>query len=119
MHTLSLLAVLLPLVSPLVAANVHAQCDCQTWTEGGQWGYNRDLTRWLCYHLYTNIATWSEQYGRCIATSLMIDGQTWEDKCIEFGTQQGYYHFDDKGVPITNVPAIKVGAAVGHCPDRY
>ncbi|KAG6052961.1 hypothetical protein E4U17_005171 [Claviceps sp. LM77 group G4] len=122
MHALSLLAVLLPLVSPLVAANLHSQCDCRTWTdspEGGEWGYNRDLTRWLCYHVYTNTASWSEDYGRCVATVEMFDGQPWEDKCVEVGVKEGYYRFDRDGHPITNVNPIKVGAATGHCPNRY
>ncbi|KAG6117391.1 hypothetical protein E4U13_001128 [Claviceps humidiphila] len=115
MRAYSLLAVLLPLVS----ANAHAQCDCQTWSEGGQWGYNRDLTHWICYHVLTNTASFMDNYGRCVATQSLIDGQGWEDLCVKYGTQEGYRAFDNKGNPIESGPLLKVGAATGHCPDRY
>ncbi|KAG5931820.1 hypothetical protein E4U60_005750 [Claviceps pazoutovae] len=113
MHALSLLALLLPFVA---ADEGYAKCDCQTASGSGQTlTYNHDLSRWLCYHTYTNIALWSESEGRCIATQQYIAGDTWERNCIITGVQRGYYAFDAKDVPITNVPAMKVESAVGNC----
>ncbi|KAG6219805.1 hypothetical protein E4U34_003393 [Claviceps purpurea] len=60
-------------------------------------------------------ASWSESEGRCIATQQYIPGKDWETNCIIAGVQQGYYAFDNKGNPITNVPAMKVDGAVGNC----
>ncbi|CCE29402.1 uncharacterized protein CPUR_03095 [Claviceps purpurea 20.1] len=93
MHALSLFALLLP----LVAADT---------------GYSH---HWLCYHVYTNTASWSESEGRCIATVQPIPGDDWQTNCIIAGVQKGYYAFDTKGNPITNVPAMKVDTAVGNC----
>ncbi|KAG6022073.1 hypothetical protein E4U19_002551 [Claviceps sp. Clav32 group G5] len=113
MHALSLLALLLPFVA---ADEGYAQCDCQTASGSGQTlTYNHDLSHWLCYHIYTNIASWSEKDGRCVATQQFIAGDVWQQKCIEVGVQQGYYAFDANGNPITNVPAMKVDTAVGNC----
>ncbi|KAG5940547.1 hypothetical protein E4U59_002373 [Claviceps monticola] len=115
MHALSLLALLLPLVA---ADTGYSKCDCQSASGGGSvqnLSYNHDLSRWLCYHTYTNIASWSESEGRCIATQQYIPGDDWERNCIIVGVQQGYYAFDANNNPITNVPAIKVDAAVGNC----
>ncbi|KAG6026024.1 hypothetical protein E4U40_002365 [Claviceps sp. LM458 group G5] len=113
MHALSLLALLLPLVA---ADEGYSKCDCQSAIGSGQTlTYNHDLSRWLCYHTYTNIASWSESEGRCIATQQYIAGDTWETNCIIAGVQQGYYAFDSKNNPITNVPPMKVDGAVGNC----
>ncbi|KAG6114596.1 hypothetical protein E4U14_001352 [Claviceps sp. LM454 group G7] len=112
MHALSLLALLLPLVA---ADTGYAQCDCQTASGSGQTlTYNHDLSRWLCYHIYTNIALWNENVGRCVATQQYIAGDVWQQNCIQIGLQ-GYYAFDSNGNPITNVPAMKVQTAVGNC----
>ncbi|KAG5931819.1 hypothetical protein E4U60_005749 [Claviceps pazoutovae] len=115
MHALSLLALLLPLVA---ADTGYSECDCQTASgpgSGQTLTYNHDLSRWLCYHTYTNTALWSENKGRCIATQQPIPGDEWQTNCIVIGVQQGYYAFDPKGVPVTNVPAMKVDTAVGNC----
>ncbi|CCE29403.1 uncharacterized protein CPUR_03096 [Claviceps purpurea 20.1] len=113
MHALSLLALLLPLVA---ADTGYAKCDCQTASGSGQTlTYNHDLSRWLCYHVYTNTALWSESEGRCIATQQPIPGDDWQTNCILIGVRQGYFAFDNKGNPITNVPAMKVETAVGNC----
>ncbi|KAG6170534.1 hypothetical protein E4U51_000792 [Claviceps purpurea] len=55
-------------------------------------------------------------YGaRCIATQQPIPGDDWQTNCILIGVRQGYFAFDNKGNPITNVPAMKVETAVGNC----
>ncbi|KAG6156003.1 hypothetical protein E4U37_000703, partial [Claviceps purpurea] len=51
----------------------------------------------------------------CIATVQPIPGDDWQTNCIVVGVQKGYYAFDSKGNPITNVPAMKVDTAVGNC----
>ncbi|KAG6275392.1 hypothetical protein E4U47_000915 [Claviceps purpurea] len=115
MHALSLLALLLPLVA---ADTGYSQCDCQTASGAGSGQtltYNHDLSRWLCWSIYDNIASWSESEGRCIATVQPIPGDDWQTNCIVVGVQKGYYAFDSNGNPITNVPAMKVDTAVGNC----
>ncbi|KAG6306771.1 hypothetical protein E4U22_004461, partial [Claviceps purpurea] len=52
----------------------------------------------------------------CVAPGANIDGDTWQQLCIDAGVTNGYYAFDSKGAPIKNVPAIKVAHAAGKCP---
>ncbi|KAG6055807.1 hypothetical protein E4U17_002715 [Claviceps sp. LM77 group G4] len=113
MHALSLLALLLPLVA---ADDGYTKCDCQSAIgSGSTLTYNHDLSRWLCYHTYTNTASWSESEGRCIATQQYFAGDAWEKNCIIAGVQQGYYAFDSNNNPINNVPPMKADGAVGNC----
>ncbi|KAG6209988.1 hypothetical protein E4U50_002784 [Claviceps purpurea] len=112
MHALSLLALLLP----LVAADGFSQCNCQTASDNGVWTYDPVLTHWVCYKSYTSVANFDTSVGGCVDPSANIDGDTWQKLCIEAGVTNGYYAFDFKGAPITNVPAMKVAHAAGKCP---
>ncbi|KAG5949607.1 hypothetical protein E4U58_001943, partial [Claviceps cyperi] len=47
-----------------------------------------------------------------------INGDAWEDTCQQYGVKLGYYPLDAAGRPDTTKPRIKVGVAVGSCPDR-
>ncbi|KAG6227362.1 hypothetical protein E4U25_007880 [Claviceps purpurea] len=106
MHALSLLALFLP----LVAARHHKMCTCQTYTAAdGGWKTNFDLAHW---------AFWRDDAQRCFARDgsddNLIDGDTWESKCIYYGTQAGYYPLDALGYP-TSSKALKVDIALGQC----
>ncbi|KAG6300214.1 hypothetical protein E4U09_007267 [Claviceps aff. purpurea] len=103
MHALSLLALLLP----LVAADGFSQCNCQTASDDGLWTYDPVLTHW---------ASFDANVGGCVAPNANIDGDTWQQLCINAGVSNGYYAFDSKGAPIKSVPAIKVAHAAGKCP---
>ncbi|KAG5960308.1 hypothetical protein E4U58_004702 [Claviceps cyperi] len=110
---------LLTLLLPFVAANQHKHCYCRTWTAEGGWISNNDLSHYICY--YTNHAHWDPSLNRCQADDdYYLEGQPWEDACKNYGVQEGYYPFDggdDEDPDITH-PLIRVGAAVGSCPDR-
>ncbi|KAG6231323.1 hypothetical protein E4U25_007004 [Claviceps purpurea] len=105
MHALSLLALLLP----LVAANTHKQCGCRTYTADHGWETNTDLAHW---------AIWDDYAQRCAAREdtddYLIDGQIWENQCIYYGTQAGYYPLNALGYP-TSSKALKVDIALGQC----
>ncbi|KAG6310416.1 hypothetical protein E4U22_003278 [Claviceps purpurea] len=107
MHALSLLALLLP----LVAANTHKDCTCRTYTAAHGWETNPVLAHW---------ALWDDKSQRCVArpdgpVDNKIDGDTWESKCILYGTQDGYYPITPKGNPDKSQDALKVDIALGQC----
>ncbi|KAG5931818.1 hypothetical protein E4U60_005748 [Claviceps pazoutovae] len=112
MHALSLLALLLP----LVAADSFSQCDCKTASDDGKWTSDPALTHWVCYNSYANTANFDANVGGCVSTQANIDGDTWQQSCIDAGVSSGYYAFGSDGKPITNVPAMKVAHAAGQCP---
>ncbi|KAG6206716.1 hypothetical protein E4U34_008203, partial [Claviceps purpurea] len=53
-------------------------------------------------------------FARDGSDDYLIDGDTWESKCIYYGTQAGYYPLDALGYP-TSSKALKVDIAVGQC----
>ncbi|KAG5952207.1 hypothetical protein E4U58_000891 [Claviceps cyperi] len=108
---------LLTLLLPFVAANLHHQCACRTWTAGGSWIQNDDLTHYICYS--TDNAHYDDKTHRCqTENGYMFSGQTWEDTCRRYGVDYGYFPFNGGSSPDLNQVPIKVGAAVGSCPDR-
>ncbi|KAG5950398.1 hypothetical protein E4U58_001670 [Claviceps cyperi] len=114
MRTFSLLTLLLP----FVAANQHKHCYCQTWTAAGGWISNAGLTHYICYY-NSNGAYYDDKTQRCEADKdYTIDGDEWENACKKYGVENGYYPFNAAGQPDTSKPLIKVGAAVGSCPNR-
>ncbi|KAG6276617.1 hypothetical protein E4U48_001549, partial [Claviceps purpurea] len=48
----------------------------------------------------------------------VLDGETWENDCIYFGVQKGYYPIGTDGRPDTSKKMLTVGAATGSCPNR-
>ncbi|KAG6272198.1 hypothetical protein E4U48_003242 [Claviceps purpurea] len=114
MHALSLLALLLP----LVAANTHKQCGCRTYTADHGWETNTDLAHWVCNKFFRPTALWDRTAQRCAAREdtddYLIDGQIWENQCIYYGTQAGYYPLNALGYP-TSSKALKVDIALGQC----
>ncbi|KAG6057756.1 hypothetical protein E4U17_000971 [Claviceps sp. LM77 group G4] len=107
MHALSLLALLLP----LVAAKGHKLCTCRTYTAAQGWETNPVLARW---------ALWDDKSQRCVArpdgpVDDKIDGDTWEKQCAFYGTQDGYYPIDPKGLPDRSKDPLKVDIALGQC----
>ncbi|KAG6087384.1 hypothetical protein E4U30_007419 [Claviceps sp. LM220 group G6] len=109
---------LLTLLLPLVAANAHHQCDCWTWSAGGTWVQNAELTHYICTE-YRGQATYDDNSKRCVAgDDYELDGQSWENDCINFGTKKGYYPIKANGWPDYNKEIMTVGAAVGSCPNR-
>ncbi|KAG6231322.1 hypothetical protein E4U25_007003 [Claviceps purpurea] len=107
MHAPSLLALLLP----LVAAKSHKLCTCRTYTAANGWETNPVLARWVCY---------SHFFGICVArpdgpVDNKIDGDTWENRCNFYGTQDGYYPIDPKGHPDRSKDPLKVDIALGQC----
>ncbi|KAG6030698.1 hypothetical protein E4U40_007689 [Claviceps sp. LM458 group G5] len=110
MHALSLLALLLP----LVAADTHSRCTCQSWSTGQAWGVNQMLSYFVCSQDYRDVAKFNVYTNRCEGLNgYKFDGDTWEGHCKEAG--KGYYpitmdgYMDIRGMP------LKVGAAVGLC----
>ncbi|KAG6027157.1 hypothetical protein E4U40_001686 [Claviceps sp. LM458 group G5] len=109
---------LLTLLLPYVAANTHRQCDCWTWSSGGSWIQNADLTHYICLK-YPDHTYYDTKSQRCKTDDgYVIDGQIWEDDCKSYGEKQGYSPFTTDGRLDTNHALIKVGAAVGSCPNR-
>ncbi|KAG6235175.1 hypothetical protein E4U25_005159 [Claviceps purpurea] len=113
MRSFSLLALLLP----FVAANTHQQCDCWTWSAGGDWIQNADLTHYIC--LQWPIHTYfDDKSNRCkTVKGSVFYGGLWEENCIEYGTKQGYYPVRTDGT-IDTSKKMTVGAATGSCPNR-
>ncbi|KAG5951913.1 hypothetical protein E4U58_001021 [Claviceps cyperi] len=114
MHALSLLALLLP----LVAARKHKQCDCMSWSPGGQWIHNADLTHWVCNVYYQEVnydSKFDASTGRCQTDGKWkIDGDDWENQCKSEGST-GYFLLDNEGGIIDSSKLHTVGAAAGHC----
>ncbi|KAG6310427.1 hypothetical protein E4U22_003275 [Claviceps purpurea] len=116
MHALSFLALLLP----LVAAKSHKLCTCRTYTAANGWETNPVLARWVCYSHFFGIALWDDKSQRCVArpdgpVDNKIDGDTWENRCNFYGTQDGYYPIDPKGHPDRSKDPLKVDIALGQC----
>ncbi|KAG6112077.1 hypothetical protein E4U13_004432 [Claviceps humidiphila] len=109
---------LLTLLLPFVAANDHNQCDCWTWSAGGAWTQNAELTHYACTN-YRGQALYDENSKRCkTIDGNVIDGQDWEDACIRYGVHKGYFPMKANGWPDYNKEMMTVGAAVGSCPNR-
>ncbi|KAG6296255.1 hypothetical protein E4U09_001837 [Claviceps aff. purpurea] len=108
---------LLTLLLPFVAANTHHQCDCLTWSAGGDWIQNADLTHYVC--LQWSIHTYfDDKSNRCkTVEGSVFDGKLWEENCIDFGTKRGYYPVRTDGT-IDTSKKMTVGAATGSCPNR-
>ncbi|KAG6116252.1 hypothetical protein E4U13_002008 [Claviceps humidiphila] len=116
MRAYSLLALLLP----LVAANEHRQCYCQTWNSDQEgWIHNEDLTHFVCAKDYYDIAKYDDGKGRCITKPHQrIDGAMWENDCRRIGEVNGYLPFTALGDADNSAPVKKVIHAVGACPNR-
>ncbi|KAG5989069.1 hypothetical protein E4U52_005936 [Claviceps spartinae] len=109
---------LLTLLLPFVAANTHRRCDCWTWSAGGNWMQNPDLTHYICLQ-YPEHTYFDNNSKRCMTQDgYVLDGDIWESDCKYYGEGKGYYPFKSDGSPDKNHAPITVGAAVGHCPNR-
>ncbi|KAG6005773.1 hypothetical protein E4U54_000281 [Claviceps lovelessii] len=109
MRASSVLALLLPLTG--VLGNKHATCDCMSWSDDGQgWRYDWMLTKWVCFKDIEGCVTEDGKH---------IDGDHFETSCKSWGEKCGFYpmRFEGFSYKMTD-PLMKVGAAVGHCPDR-
>ncbi|KAG5934970.1 hypothetical protein E4U60_003429 [Claviceps pazoutovae] len=113
MRAFSLLAFLLP----LVAANEHKQCSCQTWTNDQEgWKHDADLTRNVCGKNFYDVAKWDDGSQRCIAfPHKRIDGDLWNGDCIQHGVTNGYHSFTPDGYVDETSPVKHVNQAVGDC----
>ncbi|KAG6193213.1 hypothetical protein E4U10_003834 [Claviceps purpurea] len=109
---------LLTLLLPFVAANTHHQCDCWTWSAGGNWIQNAELTHFICLQ-WPSHTYFDDKSQRCkTVDGYVLDGETWENDCIYFGVQKGYYPIGTDGRPDTSKKMLTVGAATGSCPNR-
>ncbi|KAG6116908.1 hypothetical protein E4U14_008282 [Claviceps sp. LM454 group G7] len=112
MHALSLLAVLLP----LVAADMHKQCDCWSF-DTDKWEYNTGLTNYVCDTYYggqNHLAVYDDGLGRCLSRDKKIDGDEWETLCKISG-QNGYYPITPQGLIDLSGTKQYRNAVYGHC----
>ncbi|KAG6264628.1 hypothetical protein E4U22_007737 [Claviceps purpurea] len=83
MHTLNLLALLLP----LVAAGDHFRCDCRSLNKGGNPTVN--LTEWVCLDDFRDTAVYNDGLDECVATpGNTIDEMAWEMSCKDAAAEK-------------------------------
>ncbi|KAG5942446.1 hypothetical protein E4U60_007299 [Claviceps pazoutovae] len=110
MYALSLLALLLP----LVAADTHNWCTCLSWSKGGDWGVNQQLSYFVCSQDYKGVAKFNIHNHLCEGLNgYQFDGDTWEGHCKAAG--MGYFPITSDGnMDIRGYP-LRVDAALGSC----
>ncbi|KAG5914689.1 hypothetical protein E4U61_005442 [Claviceps capensis] len=110
MYALSLLALLLP----LVAADTHKRCNCLSWSKGGYWDINEQLSYFVCSQDYKGVAKFDIDNDLCEGLNgYQFDGDTWEGHCKAAG--MGYFPITSEGnMDIRGYP-IRVDAALGSC----
>ncbi|KAG6312804.1 hypothetical protein E4U44_003041 [Claviceps purpurea] len=110
MYALSLLALLLP----LVAADTHNWCACKSWTKGGDWSVNQQLSYFVCVVDYKGVAKFNPHNHLCERLDgFQFDGDTWEGHCKAAG--MGYFPIKPDGTMDISGYPLRVDAALGSC----
>ncbi|KAG6032238.1 hypothetical protein E4U41_007278 [Claviceps citrina] len=92
-------------------------CACHSYTDAEGWHYDWELTKWTCLHDLKDTANYDSGSGRCIANPhARIDGQRFQDDCIQRGVKDGYRRYNDDGTVDYRGYPLKVGGAYSICP---